>query len=320
MSGPAKRPDLSICAPMYREQAIVDAFVDAVRRVADGLGITWELIIADDASPDDTLVALHRAQQAEPRLHIVALPHNRGQLGATQAALAEARGRWVAVLDGDLQDPPEVLAAMWRRASDEAVDAVFAVKRSRDDAAWLRLAVAGYRCLQRWFAACPPPSGAGSFVMMRAAVARRLASLDAGQANLAPLVAAIAPRSSTVPYAKAARYDGVSRVGVFGLVREAWGALVLSRAAERLSLLVICCGLAALVANNVGRVADGRLDFVASAVTVSAITSLVASMRRRMRLGPLDPLASPQPPVEQAVIAERGAQKLSGQSSRTSLS
>lgn len=286
-------PTVSICAPMYREEAIVPAFVAAVREAADRLGVSWELIIADDASPDGTRRALEQEQQVEPRLRIVALAANQGQLGATQAALAEAQGRWVAVLDGDLQDPPDALLELWRKTREVECDAVFAVKRSRVDAAWLRVGVAGYRLLQRGFAACPPPSGAGSYVLMRAAVARRLASLDAGQANLAPLVAAIAPRIETVPYAKAARYDGQSRVGALGLVREAWGALVLSRAAERLSLAGIGLGLGLLVANDVDRVADGGIDFLASAVTVSAITTLVLASRRRSRLGALTPLASP---------------------------
>ena len=316
MSTPTQRPDLSICAPMYREEAIVQAFVEAVRDAADQLGVTWELIVADDASPDRTLQVLQGLQASEPRLRVVSLASNRGQLGATQAALAEARGRWVAVLDGDLQDPPKVLVALWRQAQSEGDDAVFAVKRSRQDAAWLRVGVAGYRWLQRCFAASPPPTGAGSFVLMQAPVARRLASLDAGQANLAPLVAAIAERSSLVPYAKAARYDGVSRVGAVGLVREAWGALVLSRAAERMSICAIGVGLAVLAANDIGRVANVWVDLFASALTVSAITTLVIAARRRLRLGPLVPMARPAVTSVADVTEQRGAQKLPGQSSR----
>ncbi|MCB9740424.1 MAG: glycosyltransferase [Deltaproteobacteria bacterium] len=235
-------PELAICAPMYREEAIVSAFVARVRAAAEATDLPWALIIADDASPDETGAALRAAaselaSHPSGRLLPLSLGTNRGQLGATFAALEAAvvlQPRWIVVLDGDLQDPPEQipdLVAAARAAPEHELH--FAVKQQRDDPAWMRAGAALYRTALGWLGSRPPPPGAGSYCVMDRALAERLIRLHPGQANIAPLCAALTNRWATVPYDKAARYDGASRVGALGLAREAWGSWVLAGAAER---------------------------------------------------------------------------------------
>jgi polyisoprenyl-phosphate glycosyltransferase len=241
-------PTLSICAPMYREAATVDAFVARVTAAARLSGHRWELIVAEDCSRDATLSALEAVaanvnvnvnnngpkkgdrNDGDGELVVVALAQNLGQLGATLAALRRARGSRVVVLDSDLQDPPELIPALVARFDRGGVDAVFAVKTERDDAAWLRAGALLYHRAIVSVGARPPPSGAGAYCVMGAALAQALTTLRPGDANLAPLVAQLARSVDTVPYAKAARVDGKSRVGSWGLVREAWGSLVLAGA------------------------------------------------------------------------------------------
>ena len=173
-------------------------------------------------------------------------------------------------------------------------DAVFAVKSRCDDSGWLRVGVAGYRFLLALLADRPPPHGAGSYVLMTGAIARRLATLQAGQANLGPLVAALAPRIASVPYAKVARYDGASRVGALGLVREAWGALVFSRGAERLAAgASAVLTLAAALLWRAGAPLAGALALTG----VAAVGWGVAwsARRRRASLGDLRPVLGDRP-------------------------
>lgn len=227
---------------MYREEAIVPAFVARVRAAAEATGLSWALVVADDASPDGTgaalrAVAAELANDASGRLVPLSLGANRGQLGATFAALEAAvvlQPRWIVVLDGDLQDPPEqipALVAAARAAPGHALH--FAVKQRRADPAWMRIGATVYRAALGLLGSRPPPPGAGSYCVMDRDLAERLIRLRPGQANLAPLCAALTNRWATVPYEKAARYDGASRVGALGLAREAWGSWVLAGAAER---------------------------------------------------------------------------------------
>jgi dolichol-phosphate mannosyltransferase len=276
-------PVLAICAPMYREAAIVPEFVERTRRAGAATGLPFVVYVADDASPDGTLAALQAAVDAWPqgspgRLQPVPLARNAGQLGATLAALRaalDAGAEHIVVLDGDLQDPPETIPALVAAAcADPAVAAVFAVKASRRDALWMRLGVVGYRWILRGLGSSAPPAGAGAFCVLGPALAARLVALPPQQANLAPLVAALADGPlATVPYDKAERYDGPSRVGVLGLAREAWGSWVLAGAAERGAALV------AMAVCVVGVTAESAP--MALAALVPAVVAVAARRRRR---------------------------------------
>jgi len=231
------RPLLSVILPLYDEAETLQALIDRVHRSASNLGVTFEIIAVNDASRDETAEALN-ALQAEARIRALHLPSNRGQLGATLAGVAEARGEWICVMDGDLQDPPEQIGALLEAAEGArgSLDVVFATKRARADAAWMRAASAIYGALGRTLLRDFPPRGAGSYCVFSSALAARLLQLrlPIRSANLSVLLCALGARAGAVPYEKAAREHGDSRVGLRGLVREALGSfLILSPLGRR---------------------------------------------------------------------------------------
>ncbi len=231
---------LSVVVPVFNEGPILQALVSrleaALRDPALGAEGPTELILVDDASTDGSGDAL-AALQAEGRLAHLRLPRNRGQWGATRAGLQAARGRCVAVLDGDLQDPPELLPQVFAALRGRPdLEVAFAVKASRDDPAWFLLGHRVFSLAQAALGAAAPPRGAGSYCVMRRPLAQAVARVPLRQANLAALVAAARARGATVPYDKAARYDERSRVGPWGLAREAVGSMLVTGALERLAL------------------------------------------------------------------------------------
>ncbi len=238
-------PALSIVTPVRDEGAVLAALVEGAAAAArEAVGEAFEHVVVDDASRDDSAERLARLA-ADRHVVPICLEKNLGQLGATRAGLAQARGPCVVVLDGDLQDPPEVIPALVG-AMGPGVDVVFAVKVRRVDPAWFVLGRVGYRALAR-LGSGAPPSGSGSYCALGAELARRAADTPIRDANLAALLAALgARRWRTVPYDKGARYDGRSRVGAIGLAREALGSLLLLGALERLFGLAALVALAAL--------------------------------------------------------------------------
>jgi glycosyltransferase involved in cell wall biosynthesis len=119
---------LSVVSPMYEEEEIVAKFVE---RVTGALaGVDYELILVDDGSKDGTAAAMAAAAAADPRVKVVALSRNFGHQPALTAGLEHARGDAVVMLDGDLQDPPEVIPEMLERWH-EGVDVVYAVREQR---------------------------------------------------------------------------------------------------------------------------------------------------------------------------------------------
>jgi glycosyltransferase involved in cell wall biosynthesis len=119
---------VSVVAPMFEEEGNVGAFVERVTAALDGTG--FELILVDDGSQDGTASAMAAAAASNPRVKVITLSRNFGHQPALTAGLDHARGDAVVMLDGDLQDPPELIPEMldhWRRG----VDVVYAVRQQR---------------------------------------------------------------------------------------------------------------------------------------------------------------------------------------------
>lgn len=224
--------ELSVVLPVYREQEVIPALAERCFLAALQTGLTFEVVFVDDASDDATPDKI-RALPAKYRGRLVQLSKNRGQFGATQRGLLEARGELVVVLDGDLQDPPEIIPALVaaHRRLDACVApgrrATFAVKRSRHDPSWFVAGRAVFDVLQRTLGGSLVPRGAGSYCALDRQLAQQVAQVSFSRANLSSVVVALGGSGSTVPYAKQPRYDGHSRVGFLGLCAEAAGSLLL---------------------------------------------------------------------------------------------
>src|SRR5438128_2258499 len=118
--GATREPMLvSVVAPMYDEEATVEAFYERVRTALDR--VPFELVLVDDASHDRTPELLDSLADSDPRVKVLHLSRNFGHQAAITAGLEHASGDVVVMIDGDLQDPPEVIPEMldrWRRGSE----------------------------------------------------------------------------------------------------------------------------------------------------------------------------------------------------------
>ena len=121
--------ELSVVVPMYNEQEVLPLFVERLRPVLDATGVAYEVVAVDDGSRDQTPVLLQRFLRDWPQLRVVRLRANAGHQAAISAGLAAARGDWVATIDADLQDPPEVIAEMLEVGRRDEVDVL--AERSR---------------------------------------------------------------------------------------------------------------------------------------------------------------------------------------------
>jgi dolichol-phosphate mannosyltransferase len=133
---------LSVCAPVYNEEVLVEEFY--ARTTAALAELDYELIIVNDGSKDTTAEKLDRLAESDPRLRVIHLSRNFGHQAALTAGLEHARGNAVAMLDADLQDPPELIPSMlaeWERGAD----VVYMVRKDRQGETAFKLLTA------RWF-------------------------------------------------------------------------------------------------------------------------------------------------------------------------
>jgi glycosyltransferase involved in cell wall biosynthesis len=108
--------DLSVVVPVKNEAGNIAPLVGEIAAALDAL-VEYEIVYVDDGSDDATAAEIHRAQIAIPQLRLVRHAGSCGQSAAIRSGVKAARGRWIATLDGDGQNNPADLPALWRIAA-----------------------------------------------------------------------------------------------------------------------------------------------------------------------------------------------------------
>ena len=115
---------ISVIVPCYNEEEAAPIFYrEFFRRTAE-MDCRWELWFVDDGSTDGTLAELRALRSQEERVHFISFSRNFGKESAMYAGLEAATGDYVAIMDVDLQDPPELLPGMLTSIQEEGYDCV----------------------------------------------------------------------------------------------------------------------------------------------------------------------------------------------------
>jgi len=112
--------DLSVVIPIYNEAENVEALCKEFIETLDAWGRSYEVLLVDDGSTDDSFARLARLQAQYPQLRVIQFRRNFGQTAAFAAGFAHARGRMIATADGDMQNDPRDLPAMVARLEGQA--------------------------------------------------------------------------------------------------------------------------------------------------------------------------------------------------------
>lgn len=137
------RPSISVVAPAYNEQEVLQEFYSRVTSVLAKLDCEYEIVLVNDGSRDATLPLMYALRDRDPHITIVDLSRNFGKEIALSAGLDNTRGDVIIILDSDLQDPPELIPQMldcWR----EGYDVVYGVRTQRDGETWFKKLTAKY--------------------------------------------------------------------------------------------------------------------------------------------------------------------------------
>ncbi|WP_128543187.1 glycosyltransferase family 2 protein [Larkinella soli] len=126
-------PQISIVAPLYNERESFPHLVARLNALMDRSPLSIEVVLIDDGSRDNTAELMQRLALADDRYHCVFLARNYGHQIALTAGMAAARGtEALFVIDGDLQDPPELLPDFYAKLQ-EGFDVVYAVRKKRKE-------------------------------------------------------------------------------------------------------------------------------------------------------------------------------------------
>ena len=115
---------ISIAVPCYNEQETIPAFYQAIIPVLKQIGLDYEVIFVDDGSKDDTAKIIKDLANNDSHIKYVIFSRNFGKESAMYAGLSSTKGDYVAIMDVDLQDPPEKLIDMYNGIAFEGYDCV----------------------------------------------------------------------------------------------------------------------------------------------------------------------------------------------------
>lgn len=215
------RPTLSLVLPLFNEEEVIAELHKRVLLFLDTLGLSTEVIFVNDGSKDRTFEMLRALAAKEPRYRIVSFARNFGHQKAITAGVDHAEGDAVVVMDGDLQDPPEVVLEMvdrWR----EGFDVVYGRRRSREGETLFKLITA--KAFYRLFAAMIPievPLDTGDFRLMSRRVVVALRELREAHPFVRGMVAWLGFRQTAVLYDRPGRFAGETKYPLRKMLRFA---------------------------------------------------------------------------------------------------
>lgn len=135
---------VSVVIPFFNEEVLVREFIDRLSIAAGKIGTRVEIVAVDDGSSDNTLALLLTAREKYKNIKIVSLSRNFGLQPALQAGIEHSTGDYIAVMDGDLQDPPELIPDIYNKIHESGVDIMIGRRLSRKER-WPK------RQLIKWF-------------------------------------------------------------------------------------------------------------------------------------------------------------------------
>ncbi len=170
-----EQPQLSIVIPIFREEEVLPELARRTVAALEALDRPYELLFVDDGSDDQTPQLLTELARQNHHIRVIRLSRNFGLQPAVNAGLAHARGEIIGLMDGDLQDPPELIGQMLERL-EEGNDVVYMIKRRRQESLVRRLGFRLFYWLFTLLANTPLPPTAGLFSLMRRRVVRAMLS------------------------------------------------------------------------------------------------------------------------------------------------
>ncbi len=208
---------LSLIIPVYNEEGMIDELTSRSVQAIESFTSNYEILFINDGSTDSTLQKLIEVRKQNPEIKIIDLSKNFGHQAAFTAGLEMARGNYVAMMDGDLQDPPELLVEMYRKINEEGFDIVIG-KRTDRKGKRLRLATNLFHAFFKKVAGFDEMENSGNFSMMNRAAVNALVQMKESIRYLPGLRAFIGFRQGYVEYVREARLEGEPKMTLGKLI------------------------------------------------------------------------------------------------------
>ncbi|HEU4387527.1 MAG TPA: glycosyltransferase family 2 protein [Blastocatellia bacterium] len=242
---PVTGPRLSIVVPVYKSEACLDALVAAVSEALAPAGAGWEIILVNDGSPDRSWDVIQMLCERYRNVIGVDLRRNFGQDNAILTGVRIARGKYIAIMDDDLQHDPRYLPTMLDKI-EEGWDVVYADFRVKRQKRWKNLGSWFNGKVAEWVIDKPGNIYLSPYKIISGEVADLICNYDGPDPYVDGLLFQVTSRISNVPAEHQARFAGKSTYTFWKSLRV-WARLAFSFSVKPLRIVSLCgFGFAAL--------------------------------------------------------------------------
>lgn len=219
---------LSVVVPCYNEGKSINEFYEKLKSELDEKKISHEIIMVNDGSEDDTNDFLISLNEKDKNVKIITFSRNFGKEAAMFAGLKEARGKYVAIMDADLQHTPQMLTQMYDKLIDDPkYDIVCAYKSNRKDEGSIKRTLTSifYKINNKISEAKLLP-GASDFRVFKASVKDAIVALPERKRFLKGIFSWVGFNTIYVPYMPEKRQYGTSKWSIIKLVKYSLSGII----------------------------------------------------------------------------------------------
>lgn len=263
----------SLVIPIYNEELLLDRLVERVTSAVESFTNDYEIIFVDDGSSDGSLSIILKHRELNDKIKCVELSRNYGHQIAFTAGLDHASGDVVGMMDGDLQDPPELLPEMFKKITDEGFDIVSGKKIGRRGNAAMRLNVWMFHKIFKNISGIKGMENYGNFSMMRRVAVDALLSIKEKIRYLPGLRTYIGFKQGFVEFVRDDRLAGAPKMTFGKLLNLAFDAIFsFSRFPMKLCVFLGCIGaITSLAAIIILLVSEGMVGLSSFLITICFI-------------------------------------------------
>ena len=208
MKNDTPQPFLSIVAPCYNEEAVIDIFLEKIFEVLERLGRSFEIVFVNDGSRDKTLEVLKQKAREYAGIRVINLSRNFGKEAALTAGIDAAYGEVVVPIDVDLQDPPELILEFVKKY-DEGYDVVVGKRADRTtDSHAKRISAELFYKMHNKISDIEIPHNVGDYRLMSRRVVEELKKLPETQRFMKGMFAWLGFKTAVVEYKREERAAG----------------------------------------------------------------------------------------------------------------
>ena len=220
MITPSSNIHLSIVSPVYRAELIVEELVKRINAAVASITDSYEIILVEDCGPDNSWAKIEEECKKDSRVKGIKLSRNFGQHHAITAGLDHSKGAWIVVMDCDLQDRPEEIPNLYKKAQ-EGYDIVYARRKDRKDKFIKRMSSKLFYSAFFYLSGIKQDSTIANFGIYSRKAINAINSLREPMRGFAPMAKWVGFKNTAIDVVHAERFEGESSYNWSRLIKLA---------------------------------------------------------------------------------------------------